>query len=184
MSENNNLSFCVVSCLHFGGLMRGWNSYKDTYALMSHVASLQPGLLILNGSEVDLRLMGTDSLAVEDNQFLRPAAASVHYIENTRRIMDQMAGAASKSIYYLPSENSVPLYMVDNGNPAPALTAEANKAFLRRAPGRYYTFEQGNCFFICLDSEAEPENRGLISADQLMFLQKAAERAKAFPHVF
>jgi len=61
MSEDKNLSFCTVSCLHFGGLMRGWNSYKDTYALMSHVASLQPDLLIFNGSEIDLRLMGTDS---------------------------------------------------------------------------------------------------------------------------
>ncbi len=181
MNGQPDFSFSVVSCLHFGGLMRAWNSYKDTYALMSHVATLRPDLLIFNGSEVHLTPMKSDTIPLDNKAYiLRRAVMSEQYVENTRQIIDQMAKAACESVFYVPSENSIPHFIKDND---PVFDA-ANRAFLRRAPGRYYAFEQKGCLFICLDSEADSEARGRISGPQLRFLEETAAQAKDFRHVF
>ncbi len=180
VSENNEVSFCVVACLHFGGMLESWNSHKGTYAIFAHMNELGPDMLVLNGSEVDLALRVSDGISLDGQAHVRPSLASKEYVEFTRNVLDHLARSACRSIFYVPSENSVPNFLGEND----PLFLVSNEAFLKRAQGRYYAFEQGDCFFICLDSESDPDVRGRISGDQLHFLQESVERARACRHVF
>ena len=187
MGSSEQFSFCVAGCLHFGAHMRFWNSYKDSFHLMGQMATLKPDMLFLNGSEVDFALKRSDAVPLKslsdkkDNEvFLySPIPQSRDYIRSTRAHFDTLSRSVADLIFHLPSENSIPAYTSRES----ILYKEAEKAFLERA-SRYYAFHQFGSCFICLDSEEDFDARGRLGREQLEFLAKATEEAKAYPHVF
>lgn len=184
MAANNQFSFCVAGCLHFGATLRLWNSYKDTYQIMCDMAKLKPDMLFINGSDVDLAQRVSDTISFKDDnrKIISGDVQSYKFVDYTRSVLDTLTSEVCDLVFHLLSENSIPEFW---GRESP-LYKNAETAFLKRTNNqRYYAFQQFEAMFICLDSESHPEHRGRLDKKQLAFLkQLVPEAQKFFKHVF
>jgi len=178
-----DMRFCIVSCLHFGGSLTNWNSFKGTFAMFKEMIDVNPEILIINGSDIDIALRRQDLFLPTDKAFkviLPDVLFTEEYVEFTRETIDKLSSQVAETVFFTPSENSIPNWTGDNS----PLFENANKSFLKRAPARFYDFQKNDCYFIFLDSEENPLNRGRIQGEQLSFLRECSQKAKEYRHVF
>ncbi len=185
--------FIVMSDMFFGA-----TSPEEYKSAVREMKKYKPDFVLFLGDMVD---------TVGDKATQNRNRALVKAFENNVKLSSREVESLWRDFDRITKKLGVPVYDIPGGRSIPLNNiAATEKAFLKRYPGRYYTFEYKNNLFVCLDSEyynatslgeqfsvgESPKiiaklyfsNQDLITGPQFEFLAEALSDTSKYNNVF
>lgn len=156
-AENNDkFRFAVMGCVHLGIC-----DFQDYDLAIEKMKEYKPDFVLFLGGMVDA--MGEESLESLWNKY------------------DRATNKLEVPVYNAPGECKLIPFSISKNR-----MALAQRYFLDRYRGRFYSFEYKNNLFICLDSEnlfTKKKNSPIVT-NQLDFLKKNIAKASKYDNIF